>query len=109
MTTISPRGCLDDGPATIIAAARSIASDAHTVLTQATSGAPRAPREDLDHLLGRIDDLLDCLGENRRQKRLDEGRRHTLRFCLNDLRRQILSVQERGELHGPAHRLEERA
>ena len=69
---------IDEDPAVIAVAVRTLAADAHAVLG-------RGRGRNLDHLLGRIDDLLDGLGD---------GRLGNLRFWLDGLRRRVLALQE---------------
>jgi hypothetical protein len=96
----------NDAPAAIAAAVRTLASDAHSVLTRAAAGGPGDHQEAVGDLLRRIDDLRGLLGE-----------RHfsSLRLWLDNLqrqaiivKRQAILVQELGEIRGRIERLEGR-
>lgn len=93
-----------DGPAAIASSVRTLASDAHAVLTRAAGGAPGDRQEDVGGLLRRIDDLRGLLGDRQFS---------SLRLWLDNLqrqaiivRRQALIVQEMSELRRRIERLE---
>jgi hypothetical protein len=94
----------DDDPLAIAAAVRTLATDAHLVLTQAATGVPDDHHERLALLMRRIDDLQRLLN----QAVPGERRLHSLRRWLENLQRQTLIVQQMEDLRLRVERLEER-
>jgi hypothetical protein len=95
----------DDDPIAIATAVRTLAADAHLVLTQAAAGAPDDHREQLAQLMRRIDDFQQLLG----LAGSGERRLQSLRRWLENLQRQTLIVQQMEDLRQRVERLEERA
>jgi DNA mismatch repair ATPase MutS len=95
----------DDDPKAIAATVRTLATDAHLVLTRVAAGACDDHREKLAQLMRRIDDLQRLLG----QARPGERRLHSLRRWLENLQRQTLIVQQMENLRQRVEWLEGRA
>src|SRR5215211_5669105 len=94
----------DADPAAIAAAVRTLATDAHQVLTRAAAGGPDDHRAALADLLRRIDHLQHLLGETRP----GESRMHSLRIWLDNLEHQALMLRQIEDLRQRVERLEER-